>query len=104
MTTYTFRTPGRTKVPLIEPNKPLDSQSPWKFFTPEIPMGVNVWWYTDNTISEAQPPFWDAFTNADGTVSPGVHKVYYGGHDNPITAAEVDMLTTAGYASNITSP
>lgn len=98
-----FRTPGRTKTPNIYPNKPLDEQSPWKFFASEISMGVNVWLWTDNTISEQQPPYWEPFTNADGTVSAGVKKVWYGGHDNPVTADEVVMLTTAGYASNITS-
>lgn len=98
-----FRTPGRTMVPNVEPNKPLGPQSPWKFFAPEIPMGVNVWLYTDNTISEQQPPYWDAFTNSDGTVTPGVKKVWYGGHDNPVTADEVVTLTAAGYGSNILS-
>jgi hypothetical protein len=88
-------------VPNVEPSKPLDTQSPWKFFAPEIPMGVNVWWWTNNTISEQQPPFWDAFTNADGSISPGVRKVYYGGHDNPVTSDEVVMLTAAGYGAYI---
>ena len=98
----TFFPPRRTFVPQVAANAPRDKQQPMASWTPEIGVGVNVFLYTDNTISETQPPYWDAFTNSDGTVSPGVKKVWYGGHRSPITDDESAMLTAAGYGANIT--
>lgn len=97
----TFTPPSRVMVPVVTPNVPLWQQRPFGYFKPSIPRGANVWVYTDNTISEQQPPLWQARTNRDGSITPGVQKVYYGGHIYEITADEAIMLTSAGYGENI---
>lgn len=98
----TFIPPIRSYVPVIAANAPLDQRQPMASWSASIGRGVNVWLYTNNTISEVQPPYQKAFTNADGTVSPGVKKVWYGGHTHTITSSESVMLTAAGYGANIT--
>ena len=72
------------------------------FWSEGVEVGINVFLYTNNTVSNFQPPYWEPFTNADGTVFPGVKKVWYGGHKNLITDAEAVILTAAGYGADIT--
>ena len=96
-----FTPPSRVKVPVVTPNVPLYQQRPFGYFKPSIPRGTNVWVYTDNTVSETQPPLWVPRTNADASITPGVKNVYYGGRSYEVTAPEVLILTAAGYGDNI---
>lgn len=101
-----FTPPLGAYMPVVTENVPTYQQRPWAYFKPQIRMGVNVWIYTDNTISETQPPLWEARTVTDSqgnivSVTPGVKKVYYGGHTYDITEGEKQMLTRAGYGDNI---
>jgi len=92
----TFTPPSRTLVPVISPVVPRWQQRPFAYFKASIPRGVNVWVYTNNTISENQPPVWLATAT-----QPGVKKVYYGGHSYEINSDEAVQLTAAGYGDNI---
>lgn len=92
----TFTPPSRTLVPVISPATPKHQQRPFAYFKASIPRGANVWVSTDNVISESQPPLWTATAT-----TPGVKKVYYGGHSYEITADEAVQLTAAGYGDNI---
>lgn len=56
-----------------------------------IPRGRNVYLLTDGRYTESQP-----------VDSDEIAKVYFGGHDNVITASEQALLTTAGYGAYIT--
>ena len=80
--------------------------------------GRNVFLMQDNSVTEVQPPNWDP-NNPTGPISSGynpftqttdsvtlpasqqVKKVFWGGTDNPVTAAEVTILTAAGYGPNL---
>lgn len=53
--------------------------------------GVNVYLLTNGTVTLQHPA--DAST---------VSRVLFGGHTEPLTAAEAALLTAAGYAANIT--
>lgn len=61
----------------------------------------------NGAVVKAPPPF--AYTGGDpslglptsSTLSKWVVKIYYGGHANPVTAAEVTALTAAGYGAHI---
>ena len=55
------------------------------------PRGRNIFLLTNGTYTDDQPSSLDSVT-----------KVYYGGHDNEITADEVTALTAAGYGEYIT--
>lgn len=55
------------------------------------PVGINVYLLTDGTITTKQP--WDQSTIA---------KTWFGGHIEPVTAAEAAALTAAGYGAYIT--
>jgi hypothetical protein len=83
-------------VPVISPNVPKVQQRPFAYFKPSIERGANVWVWTNGTISEAQPPLWQATETM-----PGVKSVYYGGHSYEITDDEAVTLTAAGYGDNI---
>lgn len=61
-----------------------------KFYAPTA-RGRNVFWLNDGTFTENDPGFPDE-----------VHKVFYGGHDNEITAEEQAALIAAGYGAYIT--
>jgi len=61
-----------------------------KFFQPTA-RGRNVYWLTDGTFVEDDPAFQE-----------DIRKVFYGGHDNEITAEEQAALTAAGYGAYIT--
>jgi hypothetical protein len=54
------------------------------------PRGRNIFLLTNGTYTDNQP---SSLTM--------VSKVYYGGHDNEINAAEVAALTAAGYGAYI---
>lgn len=54
------------------------------------PRGRNIFLLTNGTYTDDQPSSLDMVT-----------KVYYGGHDNEITADEVTALTAAGYGDYI---
>jgi hypothetical protein len=54
------------------------------------PRGRNIFLLTNGTYTDNQP---SSLTM--------VSKVYYGGHDNEIDAAEVAALTAAGYGAYI---
>ena len=99
-----FTPPTRGQlVPRVNGDTPENQRKPAIYFKPEVLIGVNVWWYTNNTISEQQPPLWEPRTNADGSITPGVRKVWYGGHGPyPITDGEYQMLLGAGYSANLT--
>ena len=92
----TFTPPSRVFVPVISPATPKHQQRPFAYFKASIPRGANVWVNTNNVISESQPPLWEAVGS-----TPGVKKVYYGGHSYEITADEAVQLTAAGYGANI---
>ena len=98
----TFIPPSRFNVPRVRADTPDDQLTPSIYFTANIPIGANVWWWTDNTISETQPPLAEKRLNADGTYTQGVYKVWHGGHIHTITSDEAAMLTAAGYGANIT--
>ena len=97
----TFTPPSRVLIPVITAATPKHQQRPFGYFKPSIPRGANVWIYTNNTVSEQQPLVWLPRTNADGSITPGVKKVFYGGHSYRIDENEVAVLTAAGYAANI---
>ena len=61
-----------------------------KFF-PNTARGRNVFWLTDGTFTENDPPFQE-----------DIRKVFYGGHDIEITAEEEAALIAAGYGAYIT--
>lgn len=80
------------------------------------PRGRNVFALSDGTFTETQPANWDpsnpsapyvqgynpfTFTTDSTSMNPYVTKVYWGGSDNPLTAAEVTALTAAGYGAYI---
>lgn len=60
-------------------------------FYPNAPRGRNVFWLTDGTFTEDDPPFQE-----------DIRKVFYGGHENQITTEEEAALTAAGYGAYIT--
>lgn len=62
----------------------------FRFYTPGA-RGRNVYKLTDGTYSENEQHDTSAYT-----------KVYFGGHDNDVTAQEVTDLTAAGYGAYIT--
>ena len=98
----TFTPPSRTTVPRVRADTPENDRTPSIYFTSNIPIGVNVWVDTNNVISETQPAVAEARTNSDGSVTPGVKKVYLGGRSHTINATEVADLTAAGYGASIT--
>lgn len=56
----------------------------------------NVFIWSDNTVSEAQPPYLDR--PDDPTQTPYLSRVFYGGHTyTDVTDAEKALLTGAGY-------
>ena len=61
-----------------------------KFF-PATARGRNVFWLTDGTFTENDPPFQE-----------DIRRVFYGGHNNEITAEEEAALIAAGYGTYIT--
>ena len=91
-----FTPPSPVLVPVISPATPKYQQRPFAYFKASIPRGANVWVNTNNVISESQPPLWTATAT-----TPGVKKVYYGGHSYEITTDEAVELTAAGYGDNI---
>lgn len=97
-----FTPPSTYTVPRVAADTPEADLKPSIYFLSDIPKGDNVWWYTDNTITTAQPALWEPRTNADGTITPGVKKVWYGGHTHDITDSEAVILTTAGFGAYIT--
>ena len=60
------------------------------YFSPSVPVGVNVWWSTANVISETQP-----------ATAEEVRKVWHGGRTHTITEDEAVILRAAGYTDNI---
>ena len=96
-----FTPPSRFNVPRVRANTPDNERTPHIYFKADIPIGANVWLWTDNTISESQPPLAERRLNADGTYTPGVQKVWHGGRTHTITADEAVLLTAAGYGANI---
>lgn len=52
--------------------------------------GINVYLMNDNTI-----------TTSPNDLS-AIAKVWFGGHSNPVTAAEATLLTAAGYGAYLT--
>jgi len=102
----TFTPPSRVMVPVVTQNVPMWQQRPFAYFKPSIPRGINVWINTFNQVSEIQPPLWDERIVKDAlgntvSVTPGVKKVFYGGHSYEINANEKAILIAAGYADNI---
>jgi hypothetical protein len=91
----TFRPPTDDFVPLALPPKPEASQEErlayglFKFYGND-PRGRNVFLLTDGTYTENEP-------NDITTIS----KVYWGGSENEVSAAEVASLTAAGYGAYI---
>lgn len=68
-------------------------RKPFAFFTNESspPYSANVFKLVDGTFTEVQP------------VDPATIAItYYGGHEYPVSAAEVTALVAAGYGANIT--
>lgn len=91
----TFRPPTDDFVALGVPPQEFDSQEVrlaynlFKHYDPE-PRGRNVFLLTDGTYTENEP-------NDMTTVT----KIYWGGSDNDVSAAEVASLTAAGYGEYI---
>lgn len=52
--------------------------------------GRNIYLLTDGSYTDNQPALFS-----------DVSKIYYGGHDNAVTEAEVQALTAAGYGAYI---
>lgn len=99
---HTFTPPTRYFVPEIDASKPKENQSPMSFFKATVPIGVNVWLWTDNSIQEVQPPLQDARVNKDGSITPGYKKLWGGGRTHPISDSEYVVLLAAGYSANLT--
>ena len=97
----TFTPPTRTFAPTILPSDSDDDQSPAMFFRPALPVGVNVFLWTDNTVQETQPPLADPRINLDGTISPGLRKMWAGGRTHIISDSEYQILLTAGYFASL---
>lgn len=60
-------------------------------FYPASPRGRNVYWLLDGT-----------FTENDPSDPNDIRTVFYGGHDNIVTAEEEAALIAAGYGGYIT--
>jgi hypothetical protein len=57
----------------------------------------NVWIYSDNTVSETQPPYWEQ--NPSDPNGAYVARVFYGGGTyQDVTQAQRDLLVAAGYS------
>ena len=98
-----FTPPSTYFVPRVLASTRPEDRKPMEYMKADIPRGDNIWWWTDETISSQQPPLWEKRLNADGTYTPGVKKVWYGGHSPyDITDYEKMVLTAAGYGSSIT--
>lgn len=84
--------------------------------------GRNIFLMSDGTYKDShvdgQPPNWNPAdptapylivhnsigqTTTTATQTPYISKVYWGGANNPLTAAEVTALTAAGYAAYLHS-
>ena len=89
-------------TPMINGDTPDWQKEPAIFMTSHTPIAINVWWWTDNTIQETQPPLTDARTNPDGTITPGYKKMWRGSGVHQITDSEYDILLGAGYSLNLT--
>lgn len=59
-----------------------------------LPRGRNVYLLVDGSVTEVQP-----YEATPGTV---IQRVFFGGHAEQVNAAEVAILTAAGYGPNIT--
>lgn len=91
MPTYTFRPPVREAVPFVTRGTPDAQRTPWRFFAAPLARGVNVFALVGGGFTEEQP--------AEALIA----HVYHGGHVHPLTQAEVDALTAAGYGPYITT-
>ena len=85
-----FTPPTRTYVPTVRADTPEADKRPMIYFSPSVPVGVNVWWSTANVISETQP-----------ATAEEVRKVWHGGRTHTITEDEAVILRAAGYTDNI---
>lgn len=99
---YHYKNGPNLFVPEIDMSKDPDGQSPMKFFNPHVPIGINVWLWTDNSIQESQPPLAEARLNKDGTITPGIKKLWGGGRTHQISDSEYVVLLAAGYGANLT--
>jgi hypothetical protein len=67
------------------------------------PEGINVFLYSDGTVSEDEPDGTDRVwsirdRNGDAINATYITRCFYGGHDAyEISQAEADLLTNAGY-------
>lgn len=105
---HTFTVPTNYKgqatqyTPMINEDTPDWQKEPAIYLKSGTPIGINVWWWTDNTIQEVQPPLKDARVNPDGSVTPGYIKVWCGGRTHQISDGEYAILLGAGYSANLT--
>lgn len=89
-------------TPMINGDTPNWQREPAIYLTSDTPIGINVWWWTDNTIQEVQPPLAVARVNPDGTITPGYKKLWGGGRTHQISDSEYAILLAAGYSLNLT--
>lgn len=58
--------------------------------------GVNVWIWSDGTVSQDQPPGWEQ--NPSAPTAPYVQRAFYGSHTyTDVSDAEKALLQAAGY-------
>jgi hypothetical protein len=88
-----FNPPRPTYVPRVLASMSKAEKRPMVYFAADIPVGQNIWWWTDGTISANQPP------TAELT-----RKVWLGGRKHMISDSEAAILTAAGYGAYITYP
>lgn len=85
----TWNGPTRSYAQYVGSNATRAANSLFRHY-PAVTQGVNVFIYSDGTVSESAP---------DGTVRTwdDVAHALWGGHEEPVTAAEATLLTAAGY-------
>lgn len=84
-----FTPPTVFDVPRVVP-WPHEGNALFKFYSP-LERGVSVFLLDDGTFTETQP-----------ANDEGVAHTYHGGHEHPVTEAEAEALTSAGYGAYIT--
>ena len=84
-----FRPPTDNLVRYADPNGHGLAHRLFRFYSPD-PRGRNVYKMVDGSYSEIDQRDDSLYT-----------KIYFGGHDNEVTAQEVSDLTAAGYGAYI---
>jgi hypothetical protein len=95
MAFWTFTPPNTTKLSTWEMYAPTLANRLMGHFQANLAVN-NVWIYSDNTVSENQPPYLEQ-NPSDSTGAYAV-RVFYGGHTyTDVTDSEKALLQGAGY-------